>query len=116
MKGQNIRQMLSKAHVGCVALSATLTVLTALETLLLGHNDIREEGAVALAAALHHLPELIVLSLGRNDIGSAGAAALVPYFRGKRLSQLLQSTPSNPQQCTCLYSRRLTVYQRKGGI
>jgi hypothetical protein len=54
------------------------------KTLLLGHNDFREEGAVALAAALHHLPELIVLSLGRNDIGAAGAAALAPYFSGAK--------------------------------
>jgi Ran GTPase-activating protein (RanGAP) involved in mRNA processing and transport len=67
-----------------VALSVNLTVLTRLETLLLGHNDFREEGALALAAALHHLPELIVLSLGRNDIGAAGAAALVPYFSGAK--------------------------------
>ena len=67
---------------GIIAIADALKSGTsALKSLSLHSNFIRDEGAVAIAQAARRNDKLESLSLGYNGIGSAGAAELAEYVR-----------------------------------
>ena len=59
-----------------MALKEMLRTSTALRSLKLGYNSLRDEGAYAVAAALENQASLLALDLGFNDISDKGAGAL----------------------------------------
>ena len=59
-----------------MALRASLSLLTSLQSINIGSNDIGREGAVALSASLSLLTSLQFFDICSNDIGAEGAVAL----------------------------------------